>query len=575
MANLRNWMQDLLGVQFVYAAGVLQTSSAAIDFVNASGTYNPTTGRVEITITPSSNATSIQGKPIDDSAQTTSPATFVHLEYDGTEWKAVSDLTIATGSKIDFGGPLSIMRAGEIRFFSGTTDSYVRIPDSGFFKLLLGAAGVESLRYDGDELRFGDVAAAGANQFIGFINIPTTEAGRYIRINGQIISHATLQAGGVILAAGTNSGGGPPGTVTVLVGGEIAKFHKDAGVSNSSTLALRDDVGAGFARVTVQVPTSGAGKTLFLVGGNAAAGSDANGGNSGVQAGLKNGAGTDGDAGIFDTAAVLRAYVRGSDKSVILNAATAGVIAGQVNGTATWTTTSTSQQIASGKFTDYLGEIDVRRAGSTIHGIVSTSTRLQAGVPTSGAFSFAENGTEKFRWQVLSSVNFLYMTDSAVSDATGLGTTIRAQGVTGAGTLITGGTFTTHGGDANLGTATSRVGGDWIARPGNGLTQGTLELRSGAGTTRLKINATGMAFFGVAPVAQPADQVAFTDNTAGTASRTLAALPDPADTPASADALRDDLVANVLPVLRNWAASHADGFNDLRANVIRPLGLTA
>ena len=42
-----------------------------------------------------------------------------------------------------------------------------------------------------------------------------------------------------------------------------------------------------------------------------------------------------------------------------------------------------------------------------------------------------------------------------------------------------------------------------------------------------------------------------TDNTAGTADDTLAAVPDPADAPGTADILRDDLVANLLPVLRN------------------------
>jgi hypothetical protein len=92
---------------------------------------------------------------------------------------------------------------------------------------------------------------------------------------------------------------------------------------------------------------------------------------------------------------------------------------------------------------------------------------------------------------------------------------------------------------------------------------------------RLQWDDNGLGFFTATPVAQPADQVAVTDNTAGTASRTWAALPDPTDTPASADALRDDLVANVLPVLRNWAASAADWMNDHRTNVFRPLGLTA
>lgn len=50
---------------------------------------------------------------------------------------------------------------------------------------------------------------------------------------------------------------------------------------------------------------------------------------------------------------------------------------------------------------------------------------------------------------------------------------------------------------------------------------------------------------------------AITNNSAGTADGTLEALPDPADTPGTADALRDDLVANVLPVIRNYATELA------------------
>ncbi len=47
---------------------------------------------------------------------------------------------------------------------------------------------------------------------------------------------------------------------------------------------------------------------------------------------------------------------------------------------------------------------------------------------------------------------------------------------------------------------------------------------------------------------------AVTDSSAGTADGTLEALPNPTDTPATADALRDDLVAVHFPILRNWAA---------------------
>lgn len=56
-----------------------------------------------------------------------------------------------------------------------------------------------------------------------------------------------------------------------------------------------------------------------------------------------------------------------------------------------------------------------------------------------------------------------------------------------------------------------------------------------------------------------------TDDTDGTASSVLTAIPDPANTPASADALRDDLVANTLPTLRNAIASLAAKVNAILA----------
>lgn len=68
---------------------------------------------------------------------------------------------------------------------------------------------------------------------------------------------------------------------------------------------------------------------------------------------------------------------------------------------------------------------------------------------------------------------------------------------------------------------------------------------------------------------QAATIPAITDNSAGTASgtTTLVAMPNPADTPATADALRDDIVTNLLPALRNNIATLAKQLNDLRTNL--------
>ena len=83
-----------------------------------------------------------------------------------------------------------------------------------------------------------------------------------------------------------------------------------------------------------------------------------------------------------------------------------------------------------------------------------------------------------------------------------------------------------------------------------------------------------VGFFGIAPVVQAAASVNLTDSTTGTADDTVAAIPDPADTPASADALRDDLVANTLPAIRNDLADIIAKVNK-SLTVLRNLGLMA
>ena len=55
-----------------------------------------------------------------------------------------------------------------------------------------------------------------------------------------------------------------------------------------------------------------------------------------------------------------------------------------------------------------------------------------------------------------------------------------------------------------------------------------------------------------------------TDNGGGTGGGdTIAVITDPADTPASADALRDDLVANSLPEIRDAISTLADKMNSI------------
>lgn len=59
---------------------------------------------------------------------------------------------------------------------------------------------------------------------------------------------------------------------------------------------------------------------------------------------------------------------------------------------------------------------------------------------------------------------------------------------------------------------------------------------------------------------------ALTDSSGGTPGTTIAALPTLTDSPASADALRDDLNTNVWPVLKNWIASVVDQINKGRTD---------
>ncbi len=57
-------------------------------------------------------------------------------------------------------------------------------------------------------------------------------------------------------------------------------------------------------------------------------------------------------------------------------------------------------------------------------------------------------------------------------------------------------------------------------------------------------------------------------DSAGAANDTVQALTTPADAPASADALRDDLVANLIPELRNNYADLAAKINALRTALV-------
>lgn len=95
----------------------------------------------------------------------------------------------------------------------------------------------------------------------------------------------------------------------------------------------------------------------------------------------------------------------------------------------------------------------------------------------------------------------------------------------------------------------------------------------------LNHDGNNVGFYNVTPVARPSaytqtystatrthsnpTATALTDNSGGSADSTIAAMTDPADIPLTADALRDDLVANYLAAARNNIADLAAKVNAL------------
>lgn len=78
------------------------------------------------------------------------------------------------------------------------------------------------------------------------------------------------------------------------------------------------------------------------------------------------------------------------------------------------------------------------------------------------------------------------------------------------------------------------------------------------GSARAVVDNSGGTISGI--IAALTNLGTLVDESAGVAGLTIGAIPDPADAPATADALREDLVANALPSLRVNAASFAAQF---------------
>jgi hypothetical protein len=96
--------------------------------------------------------------------------------------------------------------------------------------------------------------------------------------------------------------------------------------------------------------------------------------------------------------------------------------------------------------------------------------------------------------------------DTNAGNQTGGAVVLRAGDSTGSGmgTTLTGGALTLRAGDAT-GASGTRNGGNAVIRAGNGAdAQGYVEIQTGGGTGRIRVDATGIGFFNVTPVARPA-----------------------------------------------------------------------
>lgn len=101
-------------------------------------------------------------------------------------------------------------------------------------------------------------------------------------------------------------------------------------------------------------------------------------------------------------------------------------------------------------------------------------------------------------------------------------TTTGTVDVTGACTLDSGGTGSSFGGALTLGGAlTGAASGDFNIDTG---TDGIMQLRSNAGTTRIKLNNTGIGFFAATPVAQQSSPSAASGTDAAIIDAIVAAL---------------------------------------------------
>ncbi len=486
------------------------------------------------------------------------------------------ELELSSGIKLDWnGGTAALSRSGTnfatfdgttITLSAGATTSIAIAPaasayygvDTGYAHAwLVNSAQVGLINENRFEinsalLRFGAAVSAPVIEQGAVVDA----TGQHLYIQAQSNNSATLAAGSLILRGGINSGAGASGSVLVQYGASTVW------TTRTTELELGSGIALDWAGGTATISRAGAsfltydGTTLALTGAvtatSLALGTDpADAGtlrmpNAGTIMFEASPAGTDVQALTLTTGEILQLGEDTNAVDVHLRAATS--VEMYAGGTLIAQVQAGELELASTKAVDFAGDILITRQGANVFTASASAGTLYVAGTAMMSFS-----TQVFGFVSTVTNPVFRQGDDATNSATGDTLSIRAQDCTG----------------------TTTTGGALDIRPGTGTSTNGLGRLLNGSTQRFAWNGTGIGFYATTPVAQPADQVAVTDNTAGTASRTWAALPDPANSPATADALRDDLVTNVLPILRNWAASAADWMNDHRTNVFRNLGLTA
>jgi hypothetical protein len=163
--------------------------------------------------------------------------------------------------------------------------------------------------------------------------------------------------------------------------------------------------------------------------------------------------------------------------------------------------------------------------GGSVHSRADFANTIDLRVGTDSVLEIegAEITLKKNRitWSAAAGAPLVRPDDSTGSGSTGAPLTVQGANNTGGSTSfgglltlaggdgtnatggVTGGATVVRGGDATGGSGT-RNGGNLTLRSGSGATaNGVLDLQTGAGTSRVKINDTGIGFFNATPAAQP------------------------------------------------------------------------